>query len=464
MLESIVPPRLNEAIQTVINRDKTIDARPGPDYERLFTQAKHEATEMEHSVAPVYDEFKDLTFDKVKSDDSKYVKQLVSTGPNSCMVFIGKKHGDDLYTGKAYEMVDNDISYAIYGTFNGEKSGTHETFSSHGVCRVDFVYLKKSHHVDHRYIKMQNNKPEVERLEYTVLNDGSKQFQWMIGAWPSHNHPTFFVNEKGTLRVSREKSPGVYKVFCIRQSKELVSIEMYYVDKENNLIEKFEQIKYDSNGKYYHRSKGKGVCVLNPNLRYEGRLGPRFELTGNGRMILFSPSRVISGKFDDGKIVEGIVETDKYQYTGQIKDSLPNGKGHMNFHDKDWGEGEFKDGYQVGKGRFYSNCSQSDYEGEFKDGHKSGKGVETFQNGDKYEGDFKEGQFCGTGVMHFNNGDVYKGGFDRGVFNGKGVLQTNEATIDTKWTHGKLGEQSEENLRVFCAGDSSPMSHKTKVN
>lgn len=465
MLESIVPKRLNDSIETIVNRDKTIDIRPNQDFERLFTQAKHEAHEMKHSIDPVYEEFKSLAFEKVKQDDEKYVRQLVSTGPNSSKVFVGRKHGENLYTGKMYELVDNDINYSVYGTFNLEKDEhSRDSYSAHGICRVEFEYLKKTHPVDHRFMKMRDNKPEHERLEVSHLIDGSIQYQWMIGGTPSRNHPTFFINEKGTLRISHEVKDGVFRVYCVRQAKEVVSIEMYFVDRENNLIEKYEQIKYDSQGRYFHRTRGKGTCVLNPNLRYEGRLSPRFELTGHGRMITIAPSRVVTGEFEDGKISHGWVETDDYSYEGEIRDGLPNGKGRKQYRDKDYGTGVFKDGMQINNGQFYSNCCQSLYEGEFRDGHKEGHGTEVFQNGDKYEGQFKDGMFCGKGEMKFNNGDVYKGDFDNGVFHGQGELKTSETTINCKWTHGKLGECNEDHVRTCCAGHMSPVSRHTKAN
>lgn len=235
------------------------------------------------------------------------------------------------------------------------------------------------------------------------------------------------------------------------------------MDQQNNLLKNYEQLKYDSLGRYYHIVKGRGTCVLGANLRYEGVMGPNYQLTGKGQLVIVSPRKVIYGEFKDGKITYGIIETEKYKYEGEIKDELPNGKGKMVFHDKDWGEGEFKDGIQVGSGRFYSNCCESLFEGEFKDGHKSGKGTETFQNGDKYQGEFKEGQFSGKGAMHFANGDIYEGQFDKGVYHGHGKLVTKEATIESEWTHGKLGDRNEDHVRFCCAGHQSPTNRKVKA-
>lgn len=461
---SIVPPRLSQAIEAVVNRDKTIDARPGPDYERLYAQAIIESKEMERSVQAVHDEFKDLVFEKVKENDQRYVRQLISTGPNTARVFVGKQHGDTLFTGRAYEMVENDINYSVYGTFNADRSGTHEIFHAHGICRVDFEYLKKTHHVDHRFLKLDNNKPENQRLEYSVLDDGSKQLQWLIGNTPSANHPTFFISPKGVIRVCRQKSPDLYKVFCVRTSKDIDSLEVYYVDKENALEQRYEQIKYDSLGRYFHRIQGHGTCVLGANLRYEGKIGPKFEMTGQGKMTIISPRKAISGEYKDGKITHGIIEAENWKYEGDIKDGVANGKGKKVYDDKDWAEGDFKNGVQVGVGRFHSNCCQSLYVGEFKDGQKSGKGIETFQSGDKYEGQFKDGQFSGLGKMTFTNGDSYEGEFDRGVFHGIGRLVTEDVTIETKWTHGKLGEHNEDHIRICCSGHHSPVSRKTKIN
>lgn len=465
MLESIVPQRLNESIETVVSRDKTIDIRPNQDFERLFIQAKHEASEMEQSVDPVYQEFKSLTLEKIKDNDEKYVKQLVSDTPHCSKVFVGRKHGENLYTGRMYELIGKDITYSVYGIFSLEKNqNSKDTYSAHGICRVEFESLKQTHLVDHRFMKMKDNKLEHERLEVSYLIDGSKQYQWMIGGTPSRNHPTFFINEKGTLRISHETKDGVFRVYCVRHRKEVDSIEMYFVDHQNNVFEKYEQVKYDSQGRYFHRTSGSGTCVLNPNLRYEGHLRAHFEMTGHGRMITIAPSKTVSGAIQYGIISYGEVKTDDYSYEGEIRDGLPNGKGRKQFRDKDYGIGEFKDGVQVGKGQFYSNCCQSLYDGEFIDGHKSGHGTEVFENGDKYEGEFKDGKFSGKGEMKFSNGDVYKGDFNNGVFHGEGELKTSETTINCKWTHGKIGERNEEHVRICCAGHMSPVSKYTKVN
>ncbi len=53
-----------------------------------------------------------------------------------------------------------------------------------------------------------------------------------------------------------------------------------------------------------------------------------------------------------------------------------------------------------------STWSGSRYEGETKDGWHHGKGKFYYPNGIIYEGDFFKGEFHGEGVLHYPNGVV----------------------------------------------------------
>lgn len=51
--------------------------------------------------------------------------------------------------------------------------------------------------------------------------------------------------------------------------------------------------------------------------------------------------------------------------------------------------------------------SGSNYEGETKDGWHHGKGKFYYPDGIIYEGDFYKGEFHGEGILHFPNGVTY---------------------------------------------------------
>ena len=55
-----------------------------------------------------------------------------------------------------------------------------------------------------------------------------------------------------------------------------------------------------------------------------------------------------------------------------------------------------------------STWSGSRYEGETKDGWYHGKGKFYYPNGLIYEGDFFKGEFHGEGILHYPNGVLNK--------------------------------------------------------
>lgn len=457
MIACIVPKRLEDAIEKVVTQFKTIEVRPPKEFEELFSEASKMAADMQHSVAPVYEEFKDLLQSNVKGE--KYVTNSVLQENGTIKHFIGIKHGENLYGGKCYLMEDEKILSAIYGLFNHEPT-SKEVYYAHGICRMDFLELSKINHMSYKYLTMENNQKPDHYFAYCGMTDGARQFQWMEKEEPSPIKPTFFISKKGVLRTVVRIKEGVYKVYAVTRSAELDSIEVYYVDKGNQRLADTEQVKYDSNGRYFHRIEGRGTCILDPNTRYDGCLTKDFEMTGEGCLITVSPRKMVTGTFDNGKITTGTINTDDYHYEGDIANLLPNGRGRKAYHDKDIVEGFFVDGQAQGKGKFISYCCESTFEGDLVDGVKAGYGVEVFNNGDRYEGEFKQGRFCGKGKMNFANGDVYVGHFDGGVFHGEGELKTADATLKCTWTHGHLGERNEDHVRVCCSGHASPSNRK----
>ena len=90
--------------------------------------------------------------------------------------------------------------------------------------------------------------------------------------------------------------------------------------------------------------------------------------------------RYINGEEYRGQTGEGfgIVITNKYTYTGDVKEKRANGCGRAIFNDGVIYEGELKNGVTDGVGMLISQ--DEIYAGEFKDGKKHGIGFVTNKN------------------------------------------------------------------------------------
>jgi hypothetical protein len=75
------------------------------------------------------------------------------------------------------------------------------------------------------------------------------------------------------------------------------------------------------------------------------------------------------------------------EYSGEISDGLPHGKGIYKYKNGDEYKGEFKKGMKDGNG-YYKNI-EGEYDGFWKNNKKDGQGKYTFKNGDLYMGEFK---------------------------------------------------------------------------
>jgi serine/threonine protein kinase len=147
-----------------------------------------------------------------------------------------------------------------------------------------------------------------------------------------------------------------------------------------------------------------------------------------------------------------IVET---VYTGQWKNSSPNGEGEMIVTD------DRLSGIPVGttfKGKFINGLLQGpgeercqgvySYFGEFKNGLYHGWGELEFASGEKYTGNFSLGYYSGEGRLAFPDGGYYKGQFQNGAMHGKGVKYSSSGIIleDGYWINGVFIESSQEKL------------------
>ncbi|CAA7020782.1 unnamed protein product [Microthlaspi erraticum] len=155
-------------------------------------------------------------------------------------------------------------------------------------------------------------------------------------------------------------------------------------------------------------------------------------------------------------------------YSGEVKGSLPDGKGKYAWsdgttYDGDWHEGkicgkgklmwssgakyegDFSGGYLHGVGTMtspdesvYSGawrmnirhglgrkeyCNSDVYDGSWKEGLQEGRGSYSWTNGNRYIGNWKKGVMCGRGVMRWANGDLFDGFWLNGLRHGSGVYK-----------------------------------------
>ena len=87
---SLMPAKLNGIIEDLVAKFSTIDARPPPEFYNIVHNYRGQASEMEVSVMPIYQEFKDLTIEKVKGKQ-EYVSTTRSLASGETVVFVGKQ-------------------------------------------------------------------------------------------------------------------------------------------------------------------------------------------------------------------------------------------------------------------------------------------------------------------------------------------------------------------------------------
>ncbi len=110
-------------------------------------------------------------------------------------------------------------------------------------------------------------------------------------------------------------------------------------------------------------------------------------------------------------------------YEGEVKNSLPDGRGTYRSHDGVIYDGIWKAGIREGLGKI-TWSDGSNYRGQFHDGKRQGRGKQTYSEGHVYIGDFKEGIRHGTGSFTYgsgpNKGDHFVGEYHEGRRHGHG--------------------------------------------
>lgn len=125
-------------------------------------------------------------------------------------------------------------------------------------------------------------------------------------------------------------------------------------------------------------------------------------------------------------------------------------------------EGELKDNFRHGYGKFYF-ANGDEYEGEFSEGYHHGKGIMIYNNGVKYDGEFEGGSFHGSGVYYLSNGDRYECEFQNGSPNGYGSFYQKSGNYYEgnfkDWDYSGMG-----NRFFLCGGSYSGEFEKGYFN
>ncbi|MBT5204347.1 MAG: hypothetical protein HOL98_12900 [Gammaproteobacteria bacterium] len=119
---------------------------------------------------------------------------------------------------------------------------------------------------------------------------------------------------------------------------------------------------------------------------------------------------------------KGTVELEQgEQFTGTLKEGLPDGEGEIVYPNGDVYSGYFREGRKMGQGK-YRFANGDTYSGFWVRDRLSGAVELDYVIGDRYVGPLEENKPHGEGAMFFANGDVYRGQWVKGVRTGEGIL------------------------------------------
>jgi len=207
--------------------------------------------------------------------------------------------------------------------------------------------------------------------------------------------------------------------------------------------------------------EGRGLCLYNNNLMYEGEW-KRNKEHGKGTLMTPDRSRIIyQGDWEKGRMqgkgtyyyydaLNNKRETSKYTgefkenlrhgfgiytlpdgsiYDGEWRENNPNGWGLFRWPDGSEYQGPWKDGKRNGTNGILIAADGFRYEGAWANNAMEGIGVATYPNGQIYEGKWVGGRREGRGTIRFTNGAVYEGRFKDDYMEGQGTMKMNENVI-----------------------------------
>ena len=193
------------------------------------------------------------------------------------------------------------------------------------------------------------------------------------------------------------------------------------------------------------------IQFKNNNIYY-GNWNENNEMEGYGIYYLNDQKVVTEGVWNKGNIKFGrIFFKNGDIYEGEMKNSVPHGKGKITFFNKESYTGDFIMGEMTGKGTYifsdktmYTGGIKNglfngigkmkwingiEYNGNFVDSTLCGKGKISNIQGEEYEGNFDKNEFYGEGIYIFNNGEQYEGNYEYGIKKGNGKYKKNDNII-----------------------------------
>lgn len=251
--------------------------------------------------------------------------------------------------------------------------------------------------------------------------------------------------EKEIKNNFNKKIPELGKIIHIRDYEGLISEKIRLKISKNKLnYKKYLQKELITYNSFPIQFKNENV--------YYGNWNQNNEMEGYGIYYINEQKVVTEGIWIKGNIIFGrIFFPNGKIYEGEIKNSVPHGKGKMCFDNRESYEGDFVMGEMTGNGTFifadktvYNGGMRNglfngkgkmkwnngiEYDGNFLDSTFSGKGKIFNVQGEEYEGNFDKNEFNGEGIYSFNNGDEYKGNFEYGIKKGRGVYKRNDKII-----------------------------------
>ena len=251
--------------------------------------------------------------------------------------------------------------------------------------------------------------------------------------------------EKEIKNNFNKKIPELGKIIHIRDYEGLISEKIRLKISKNKLnYKKYLQKELITYNSFPIQFKNENV--------YYGNWNQNNEMEGYGIYYINEQKVVTEGIWIKGNIIFGrIFFPNGKIYEGEIKNSVPHGKGKMCFDYRESYEGDFAMGEMTGNGTFifadktvYNGGMRNglfngkgkmkwnngiEYDGNFLDSTFSGKGKIFNVQGEEYEGNFDKNEFNGEGIYSFNNGDEYKGNFEYGIKKGRGVYKRNDKII-----------------------------------
>ena len=319
------------------------------------------------------------------------------------------------------------------------------------ITRVEFVYFASRlfEIMNGQEIKVENNINYSDTTDIWALKGTAVNITTGVGNGQFAPDKILTREEFATMIVRTmqlgEISMSSPSNFMFSDDKDISSWakEAMYLAKENNIL--------NGIGNNLSAPKQEATveqCIALINRILKNNKGKEFTYNDKTNIIPYDykPQNISVIKYGIG------------EYTGEIKNSMPNGFGTMVYSNEDIYEGEWQDGLRHGTGTL--TCYNEDgyvdskYIGNWENNKKNGIG--SFESGDsKYSGEWKNDKKNGIGT--FENTDYqYTGDWQDGYMQGQGEYITKPRNEIYEHYLGEMYENRYSgvgNLKTYRNGD-----------